>query len=128
MLASTLSSSTRSALSATADLHDACADPTRLRLLNLLAGGELCVCDLVDLTRESQPLVSRHLARLRAAGLVDVERRGKFAYYRLTELPVHNQRQLDAVLDSLVASDARLRSERDAASKAAAKRGAIPCL
>jgi len=128
MPVSTLSSSTRSALSATADLHEACADPTRLRLLNLLAGGELCVCDLVDLTRESQPLVSRHLARLRAAGLVEVERRSKFAYYRLAELPIHSQRQLDAMLDSLVAADARLRTERDSASKAAAKRGALPCL
>lgn len=123
-----LSSSTRSALSATAALHDACADATRLRLLNLLAGGELCVCDLVDLTRESQPLVSRHLARLRAAGLVEVERRSKFAYYRLAALPVYSQRQLDAVLDSLIAADPRLRSERDAAAKSAAKRGAIPCV
>lgn len=128
MSVTALSSATRSALADTAALHEACADSTRLRLLNLLAGGELCVCDLVDLTRESQPLVSRHLARLRAAGLVEVERRSKFAYYRLAELPLNSQRQLDAVLDGLISTDARLKAERAAASKAATKRGAVPCL
>lgn len=122
-----LSSATRSALATAASLHEACADPTRLRLLNLLAGGELCVCDLVALTRGSQPLVSRHLARLRAAGLVVVERRSTFAYYRLAELPVHDARQLNAVLEGLLASDARLRAERNAATASAAKRGARPC-
>jgi ArsR family transcriptional regulator len=127
MPASTLSSSARSALATAADLHEACADPTRLRLLNLLAGGELCVCDLVDLTQDSQPLVSRHLARLRAAGLVAVERRSKFAYYRLADLPSHHQRQLDAILDGLIAADSRLKAERKAAASSAAKRGAIPC-
>lgn len=127
MPASTLSATTRVALSATAGLHEACADATRLRLLNLLAGGELCVCDLVTLTRSSQPLISRHLARLRAAGLVEVERRSTFAYYRLAELPSPLKRQLDAVLDSLVADDARLRAERSAAAKAAAQRAALPC-
>lgn len=122
-----LSSATRSALSAAAGLHEACADSTRLRLLNLLAAGELCVCDLVDLTGDSQPLVSRHLARLRAAGLVDVERRSKFAYYRLAELPPSAQRQLDAALDGLISTDARLKRERTLAATTAAKRGAIPC-
>ncbi len=123
----TLAPATRSALRGIAALHEACGDPARLRLLNLLAGGELCVCDLVELTGESQPFVSRHLARLREAGLVSVERRGKFAYYQLAELGSHAQRQLDAVLDSLHAADPRLRRERDAAATSAAKRGATPC-
>jgi ArsR family transcriptional regulator, arsenate/arsenite/antimonite-responsive transcriptional repressor len=127
MTATTIPSPTRHALAGIAALHEACGDPTRLRLLNLLAGGELCVCDLQDLTGESQPFVSRHLARLRAAGLVEVERRSKFAYYRLAELPDHEQRQLDATLDGLHAADTRLRRERDAAATTAAKRSAIPC-
>jgi len=50
------------------------SDPTRLRLLNLLAGGDTCVCELTDTLRVVQPKVSRHLARLKRAGLVDARR------------------------------------------------------
>jgi ArsR family transcriptional regulator len=59
------------------------ADHTRLRILNLLAAGELCVCDLVEILGLAQPTVSRHLAYLRRTGLVEVTREGKFAHYRL---------------------------------------------
>jgi ArsR family transcriptional regulator, arsenate/arsenite/antimonite-responsive transcriptional repressor len=61
------------------------ADPTRLRLLNLLAAGELCVCDLVELLRLPQSTVSRHLGYLRRAGLLEVSRDWKFAHYRLAD-------------------------------------------
>jgi ArsR family transcriptional regulator len=57
-------------------------DPTRLRLLNLLACGETCVCELTDTLRVVQPKVSRHLARLKRAGLVEARRDGKWMYYR----------------------------------------------
>ena len=68
------------------------ADPTRLRILNLLAAGELCVCDIVELLALPQPTVSRHLAYLRRCGLVTMSRAWKFAHYRLMEcaLPVHD--------------------------------------
>ena len=46
------------------------SDPTRLRILGLLRGGERCVCELVDILRCPQPKASRHLAYLRKAGLV----------------------------------------------------------
>lgn len=59
------------------------ADPTRLRILNVLAAGELCVCDVVDILRLPQPAISRHLAYLRRMGLVTATREGKFAHYRL---------------------------------------------
>jgi ArsR family transcriptional regulator, arsenate/arsenite/antimonite-responsive transcriptional repressor len=127
MTAPLVSPAARAALGRIAALHEACADPARLRLLNFLAAGELCVCDLQELTGESQPFVSRHLARLRAADLVRVDRKGKFAYYRLTDLPAHAQRQLDAVLDGLHAADAQLRRERDRAAAVAARRSASPC-
>jgi ArsR family transcriptional regulator, arsenate/arsenite/antimonite-responsive transcriptional repressor len=127
MATTTISPATRATLQGIASLHEACADPSRLRLINLLAGGEQCVCDLVELMGESQPFVSRHLARLRAAGIVGVERRGKFAYYRLLELPDPTQRQLDAILEGLAAADQRLRRERNAAAASAAKRSATPC-
>jgi ArsR family transcriptional regulator len=58
------------------------ADPTRLRLLNLLACGETCVCELSDTLRVVQPKVSRHLSQLKRAGLVEAERDGKWMHYR----------------------------------------------
>jgi len=64
----------------------ALADPTRLRLLNLIAGREVCVCYFVEILRLSQPKVSRHLAYLRRAGLVASRREGKWMHYRL-EIP-----------------------------------------
>ena len=67
------------------------ADPTRLRLLNVLAAGELCVCDLVDLLDVPQSSISRHLRYLHRAGLVEVTRDWKYAHYRLADpiYPVH---------------------------------------
>jgi ArsR family transcriptional regulator len=60
------------------------SDDTRLRSLLLLQlHKELCVCDLMQALQESQPKVSRHLADLRACGLVQDERRGKWVYYRI---------------------------------------------
>jgi ArsR family transcriptional regulator len=64
-------------------LFRALADPTRLRLLNLIADREICVCYLVEILRISQPKVSRHLAYLRRAGVVASRREGKWMHYRL---------------------------------------------
>lgn len=58
------------------------ADPTRLRLLNLLDCGETCVCELTGTLRVVQPKVSRHLAQLKRAGLVEAQRDGKWIHYR----------------------------------------------
>lgn len=66
-------------------LFGALADGTRLRLLNLVSGGEICVCHLTTVLRESQPNVSRHLAYLRAAGLVEARRDGRWMHYRAQE-------------------------------------------
>lgn len=65
----------------------ALADPTRLRLLNLIAGREVCVCYFVEILRISQPKVSRHLAYLRRAGMVASRRDGKWMHYRLQMPP-----------------------------------------
>jgi len=61
----------------------ALADPTRVSIVNRLAAGECCVCDLTAVFELSQPTVSHHLRILRDAGLVEVERRGTWAHYRL---------------------------------------------
>lgn len=59
------------------------SDRTRLRLLNLLRGGETCVCELVEVLGVPQPKVSRHLAYLRKAGLVVARKEGLWMHYRL---------------------------------------------
>ncbi len=81
-------------LATTPDLFRAFADPTRLRLLNLLIEGELCVCDLCELLDEIQPKVSRHLAYLRRAGLVSVRQNGKWKHYSVAKQSDGLQRTL----------------------------------
>ncbi len=62
----------------------ALADRTRLRLLNLMGGDEVCVCFFVAVLGEPQPKISRHLAFLREAGIVAARRDGKWMHYRIT--------------------------------------------
>src|SRR2546425_11681392 len=66
-----------------ADRFRALADPTRVRMLNLLArNDELCVCDIQANFDLSQPTISHHLSLLKKAGLVDSDVRGRWAFYR----------------------------------------------
>lgn len=65
-------------------LFNALADPTRLRLLNLMRDGEICVCYFVEILKEAQPKISRHLAYLRRAGIVHTRREGKWMHYGIT--------------------------------------------
>ena len=79
--AAPLSEKARGAL---ADRFKALSDPTRVAIVNRLAGAEeVCVCVFVDELDVSQPTVSHHLKVLREAGLVESTRRGTWAYYRL---------------------------------------------
>jgi ArsR family transcriptional regulator len=71
----------------------ALADPTRVAIVNRLAAGECCVCDLTDAFGLAQPTISHHLKVLRDAGLVSVGRRGTWAYYRLEPESVRQLRQ-----------------------------------
>src|SRR6202049_4718147 len=64
-------------------LFRALADRTRLRLLNLIADKEICVCYFVEILGMSQPKISRHLAYLRRAGIVATRRQGRWMHYRL---------------------------------------------
>jgi ArsR family transcriptional regulator len=77
------------------DVFNAFANPTRLRILNLLqAHKEICVCDLCAVLDELQPKVSRHLAILREAGLVVVRSEGKWRFYALAPPSTPLQRTL----------------------------------
>jgi ArsR family transcriptional regulator len=60
------------------------SDRTRLRILNLLRDGEVCVCDLVRVIGSPQPTISRHLAYLRRSGLVAARKEGLWMHYRLS--------------------------------------------
>jgi ArsR family transcriptional regulator, arsenate/arsenite/antimonite-responsive transcriptional repressor len=64
-------------------LFRALADPTRLRLLNLIADREICVCFFVEILGISQPKISRHLSYLRRAGIAAARRQGRWMHYRL---------------------------------------------
>lgn len=66
-------------------LFRALSDEKRLRILEILRGGERCVCDLVDALGAGQSLLSFHLKTLKAAGLVTDRREGRWSYYMLNE-------------------------------------------
>jgi ArsR family transcriptional regulator, arsenate/arsenite/antimonite-responsive transcriptional repressor len=85
-------------------LFAALADPTRLRLLNLMNGREVCVCYFVEILKQGQPKISRHLAYLRHAGIVEARREGKWMHYRI-ERPADSRAAsiLDATLKSFEA-------------------------
>lgn len=99
-------------------LFAALADRTRLRLLNLMNGREVCVCYFVEILRQSQPKISRHLAYLRRAGIVSARREGKWMHYSI-------ERPKDpgalAILDAALASfsaDREMQSDLSRFSKA----------
>jgi len=99
-------------------LFNALADRTRLRVLNLLAGGELCVCYFVELLDEAQPKISRHLAYLRRAGLVAARRDGKWIHYRLvTPSDAAQARVLECALEA-AANDRQLQRDRERLTRA----------
>lgn len=103
------------------------ADPVRIRILNLLAAGELCVCDIVEILDLPQPTVSRHLAYLRRMELVEVTRAAKFAHYRLAA-PAHEvHANLVACVRRCFAGIPSLDAERRAAARCVRARLASPC-
>lgn len=108
-------------------LFKAFADPTRLRIMNALAAGELCVCDIVEILGLPQPTVSRHLALLRREGLVEVSREWKFAHYRLTTPRDAVHRRLIGCVRSCFDGIAPLDAERERAAARVEERAADPC-
>ncbi len=104
----------------------ALADPTRLRILHLLRGGALCVGDLVSILGVPQPTASRHLAYLRKSGLVADEKRGLWAFYRLTtEGPRYHGKLLE-LLDAAGAEVPQLVADSAALRKLQTKGGCCP--
>lgn len=89
----------------------ALADKTRLRLLNLMRDGEICVCFFTEVLNESQPKISRHLAYLRNAGIVEARRDGKWMHYRIVE--PENDQAATVLQDTLewLASEEEMRKD-----------------
>lgn len=103
------------------------ADPVRLRVLSVLAAGELCVCDIVSILELPQPTVSRHLAYLRRTGLVEVTREWKYAHYRLAEPANAIHRNLVNCVASCFTGIPSLDRERRQAVKRIKERESDPC-
>jgi ArsR family transcriptional regulator len=82
-------------------LFAALADPTRLRLLNLMDGREVCVCYFVEILKQGQPKISRHLAYLRNAGIVSTRREGKWMHYSIKR---PGDAKASAILDATLMS------------------------
>ena len=81
----TLSANDQARAARVAELAKVLSDPIRVQIVGLLADnpGEVCQCDLHPLFAVSQPTLSHHLRRLEEADLIEVERRGRWAYYSL---------------------------------------------
>lgn len=89
----------------------ALADRTRLRLLNLMSEGEVCVCYFVEVLGMSQPKISRHLGYLRRAGVVASRRDGKWIHYRIVEPPNEHAAQAFAGLRAWLAEDDEMKRD-----------------
>lgn len=103
------------------------ADPTRIRILNLLVPGELCVCDLVELLALPQSTVSRHLRYLHRAGLVLVSRDWKYAHYRLADPTPSTHRALLGCVRTCFQGIPQLDRERALAMDRMRARASDPC-
>ena len=76
----------------------ALSDPTRLRILSLLAHEECCVCELESALLLSQPNISRHLNLLKTAGILQSTKQAQWAYYRISAQFINTQSGLWAYL------------------------------
>jgi ArsR family transcriptional regulator len=74
-----------------ADILKALGDPTRLQIIALLNIRDCCVCELVPIFSISQPAISKHMSRLKYAGLVTETRKGQWVFYSL------NRKKLDEI-------------------------------
>lgn len=99
-------------------LFQALGDRTRVRLINLMAAGEVCVCFFVEVLDEPQPKISRHLAYLRNAGLVAARRDAKWMHYSLLVPKQGTARKAFEAIVAAFADDSQLQRDRAALARA----------
>lgn len=108
-------------LNALASTFKTLSDTTRLRLLNLLSEGEVCVCFLCDVLRMVQPKVSRHLASLKTAGLVTARREAQWTHYAWAKQSDPIVRGVMDALRDWLAKDKTFAAERERLKKVCCK-------
>ena len=96
-----------------AQFFKALGDRTRLRLLNLMRGGEVCVCFFVEILKTNQPKISRHLAYLRRAEIVDARRDGQWMHYRIVEPPDEEAAKVLKETMSWLEADTEMQRDRE---------------
>lgn len=92
-------------------IYECLCDPTRLRLLNVLAQGPLCVCHFQEILDEPQVKISKHLAYLRQRGMVEVERSGNWMIYALPAKPARELKRNLACLQDCAREDPVFRAD-----------------
>lgn len=102
----------------------AAGEPTRLRILRLLARGEMTVKDLTHVLAQSQPRISRHLKLLNEAGFLDRHREGSWVYFRLSDRSEAG-RLARQILEAMTDDDAVSRRDQDNAGKLVAARAQV---
>jgi ArsR family transcriptional regulator len=107
----------RAASKSVSDKFAAFSDPTRLRILHLLRGGEMCVGDLVTILDMPQPTVSRHLAYLRRSALVATRKGGLWMYYSIMPAKSEFHRKLLDCLTACFTDVPELKSDGRRAAK-----------
>lgn len=90
----------------------ALADVSRLRILNLLLHGELCVCDIQHVLEASQPNVSRHLSYLKNSGLVLDRRDGYRVFYQLADTKAATKKRLFEFLHDAYKNEEQMQADR----------------
>lgn len=91
----------------------ALADRTRLRLLNLMRSDEVCVCFFVEVLKTNQPKISRHLAYMRRAGIVEARRDGSWMHYRIIKPDDADAAHVLENVLGWLAHDSEMQSDRD---------------
>jgi ArsR family transcriptional regulator, arsenate/arsenite/antimonite-responsive transcriptional repressor len=90
----------------------ALSDRNRLRLINLMGDDEVCVCFFVEILKMPQPRVSRHLAYLRRAGVVEARREGKWMHYRIVPPPEERAARIFQEVREYLAADREMQQDR----------------
>ena len=95
----------------------ALADPTRLRIINLIGDQEVCVCFFVEIIKTNQPKISRHLAYLRRAGIVAARREGIWMHYRISTPSDENAAKVLSDVREWLGTDALMEQDRKRLNK-----------
>ena len=91
----------------------ALADKTRLRLLNLMRNGEVCVCFFAETLRTNNPKISRHLSYLKRASLVSGRRDGKWMHYRINKPTDKNASEVFDATMKMLKADKEMQTDRE---------------